>query len=268
MSEKTVQAAERQLAKKERFEFIFTINDFIVCQRYFYINGFKNKSLKSTQFVYAFNECVNLIKADLESKSRIYEWYCAPQVFSNAEEMNRWVENPTFELQVPTQVILNDTKENFIWDGTKMVPYNGIQNVTEFVHGGTSEEPCVLKFAFLDNGREVISRVWDGNVYPRFVRTNIDLSNSKNRYDVEGVFAPIEAGLIYSMIRGKSDLIPQIVHMLCVTCSFENDSDYVTSETYGDKTYRFNLRDEWLRLVNNAESKCHDKTVEYFKTLY
>ena len=66
-TEKTVNELQ-SAAKKERFEFVLTINGNIVCQRYFRINGFENDSLRSMELVEGIDKCVPLIDRDLKAK--------------------------------------------------------------------------------------------------------------------------------------------------------------------------------------------------------
>lgn len=265
MAEKNNQTENQQI-KKERFEFIFTVNGNIICQRYFRINGFKARSLGSEELTDAFNRCVNLIQNDLTQKSKIFLWYTAPQVFENKEEMENSIWK--FKLGTPNYIVLRDSDETYVWNGREVELYNGYFNKSDYVGGITNDVPCVLKLAFLDNGREVISKCWDGNVYPRFVRTNIDLSNSKNKYETGPNFAPFEAALVKIMTEGQSDLIPQIVKELCVCCSYEDDRDYTTKVTYGDKVYSLNLRDDWNKYVSAMEQRLRKKTEKYMRTLY
>ena len=98
------------------------------------------------------------------------------------------------------------------------------------------------------------------------MRTNIDLSNSKNKYEYGENYAPFEATLINAMIAGQRDLIPQIVKELCVCCS--RDNNYTTKVTYGDKEYNLNLDEEWNNYVSQLGSKLKKKTEKYLKTLY
>lgn len=266
MSEK-INQTENQQIKKERFEFVFTVNGNIICQRYFRINGFKNKSLGSKELTDSFNYCVGLIQKDLEKKSNAFLWYTSPQIFDNKEEMlahgyKEFMGNDT------TYIILRDSDDVYFWNGSAIEPYNGYFNKSEYVGGVQSDTPCVLKLTFLDNGREVISRCWDGNIYPRFVRTNIDLSNSKNKYESGPNFAPFESALIKIITNGQPDLIPQIVKELCVCCSYEDDSDYTTSVKYGDVKYGTNSRDDWYKYVSSMEQKLRKKTDKYMRTLY
>lgn len=250
--------------KRERFEFILTVNDNIVCQRYFRINNFKWRSLTSNELFETFEHCVKLIKNDLKRKSNVFLWNTAPFVFKNKEEMLEHA----YRVPSAAYVILQDTDTAYTWTGSKLEPYEGYYNKADYLKT-ENDTPCVLKFAFLDSGKEILSTIWDGNIYPRFVRTNIDLSNSKNKYDGNGtIFAPFECALIRMMTDGQPDLIPQIVKEFCICCSYENDSDYTSKVTYGDKTYNLNLYQEWTRYVEKAEKKCQKKTIEYFKNLY
>ena len=211
---------------------------------------------------------MNLIKNDLARKSKIFQWNTSPQVFDNKEQMDEWVARPRWKLEVPSYAILRDSEETYVWNGTTMEPYEGYFNRGEYLSSGEPDSPCVLKLAFLDSGREVVSEQWDGNIYPRFVRTNIDLSNLKNKYEGNGIFAPFESALVKLMIEGQPDLIPQIVKELCVCCSYEDERDYTTTLNYGDRKYNLDTYGEWRKYTNGWESKLRKKTDEYFKNLY
>lgn len=264
MTEKTVQA-ENQLTKKERFEFVFTINGNIICQRYFRINGFKQKSLNSFELTESINFCADLIKKDLKEKSNIFIWYTSPKVFDNKDEMDNWVECGVHNLEVPSYIILRDSDDTYVWNGESAEKYEGYFNKSDYLGNAETDTPCILKLAFLDNGKEVISTAWNGNIYPRFVRTNIDLSNSKNKYEGGNIFAPFESSLIKLMTKGQHDLIPQIVKEICLCCSHEDDKDYTNIVKYGEKTYNFNTYGSWLHYVNTLEPKLKKKTESYLK---
>ena len=53
---------------KERFQFILSLNDNIICQRYFRINGFNNDSLESYELRETIDEIVGIIRQDLDSR--------------------------------------------------------------------------------------------------------------------------------------------------------------------------------------------------------
>lgn len=266
MSEKSMQVLDRQVAKKERFEFVLTINDNIICQRYFHINGFKPKSLYSQELKEVFNYCVSLIKRDLRNKSYVFLKMTAPQIFDSKEQMEEWIKCPKWAIDVPSFIALRDSDDVYVWDGEKVELYDRFFNRSEYLV--SDEEKNVkneLKLTFLDNGKEIISQVWDGNVYPRFVRNNIDLSNQKNRYDGNSTY---ESLLIKAMIEGQKDLIPQIAKELCVCCSCDESYGYITRVNYGEKTYGLSSNSDWTKYINSLESFYRKKTESYRKTLY
>lgn len=266
MEEKQVKKFTDNQFKKERFSFELRINDNIVCQRYFRINGFKSKSLVSKQLTDTLRYCAKLIQDDLKDKTNLFNEYTAPQIFRNEDEMNKWLPANAWRLEVPTYIILEDSEQNFVWDGESVKPYDKYINRNDYVTNKDNAEvaPCLLKLAFLDNEKEVCSTSWDGNVYPRFIRTNIDLSNSKNKYKADGVFAPFEACMVNIMNETHVDLIPIIVKEFCVTCSYEDDKDYITSDSYGGVKYGFNVMDDWHKYVAAEEKRCRKKTERYF----
>lgn len=206
-----------QDVRKERFEIILTINDNIICQRYFKINGLKNNPFKSRKFRNAIEYCANLIQNDLKLKSNLYNCYTAPQIFNNVEEFQNWI--PSHYLRVPEYVLFRDTKLVYVWDGEKLKLYDKRFNVSDYI--ATDEEivPNDIKFSFLDDGNVIYSKIWDGNAYPRFIRNNIDLSNSKNRYDSN--VKPYESYLIKLLTKDREDLIPMIINEICDVCSSE-----------------------------------------------
>jgi hypothetical protein len=92
-------------------------------------------------------------------------------------------------------------------------------NVSDYITTDEEIVPNDIKFSFLDDGNVIYSKVWDGNAYPRFIRNNIDLSNSKNRYDSN--VKPYESYLIKLLTKDREDLIPMIINEICDVCSSE-----------------------------------------------
>ena len=265
MTEKTTN--ENSLLKKEQFEFILTINGNIICQRYFRINGFKREAYSSIELVEAIDNCVDLINADLKAKTEIYLLNTAPKVFKDKDEMNAWAEKHRGERFVrPVYVVLSNADGTYVWDGEEMTPYEKNFNKVDYVQDAENEQEYTLKFAFCDNGREVCSKCWDANVYPRFIRSNIDISNSKNKYNVEGVFMSVERFIINEFIESQPDLIPILVKELCSVCSYDDVSNYTTYADYGDTTYDFSIRRMNSKYIKNLENKYRKKTSEYFKS--
>ena len=53
---------------KERFQFTFSINENVICQRYFRINGFNYSSIETLELKEVMDECVAMIQKDLVEK--------------------------------------------------------------------------------------------------------------------------------------------------------------------------------------------------------
>lgn len=240
-------------APEERFAFVLSVNGNIVCHRNFAINNFQEKSLGSVHLTDAVKACVDLIDKDLREKTDIYNYLTAPQVFKDRAEMDKWVKEQPFHLDNPAFVVLRDCEDVFVWDGTTMNPYNKPFNRSDYVGGG-NEAPCILKFAFLDNGEEIRSFQWDGSKYPKFVRMNIDLLNSKNKYEAEGVYAPYEAYIINQFNKDRRDLTFAIKWRLSYACSGETVR-YFSRIHYGDTEYDLNQKGYNERLFMSLKRK-------------
>ena len=63
------------VAYKSKFQFLIWVNDNVICQRYFKINGFNEDSVYTMEFTDCMDDIVKSIQEDLESKSRILMWY-------------------------------------------------------------------------------------------------------------------------------------------------------------------------------------------------
>ena len=253
----------------ERFEFVLTVNENIVCQRYFRIGGFRERSLGSLQLTEAVEKCVDIINKDLIEKSNIFNWYMAPQVFKNREEMDAWIEKhkeDRFKLEVPCFAVLRDTKEIFNWNGNEMLSWTNKFDTSDF-DGTSPEQPCILKFSFLENKNEVRSMSWDiSNICPRFVRSNIDLSNSKNKYEVDGVTkAPIESFLIKKYMKSMTSIIPKILNALSTACSYDDVSEYTTYVDYGGRKYDLDIANTEEKYIKKVEAEYRQKTNAYFR---
>lgn len=262
MVEKT--ALENAEERKERFEFVFSVNGNIICQRYFKINGFKESSLGSTILADAVEECVNIINKDLREKTRIYLHYTSPQVFSNKEEMERKLADSSFELESPSFIVFNDSDETYVWKGTKAVLYDKKFNKDDYAKGDKEEFPCIFKFAFLDNGEEVRSISWDGGIYPKFVRMNIDLSNTRNKFKTDSFFEPYGAAIIDIFNASQKDIIPVIMKELCVACSKDNPKKYTSLIEYGEKSYDLDIKRRNAEYEKKVEAECKKRTAAYF----
>jgi len=148
---------------------------------------------------------------------------------------------------------------------------------------------CTFKFEVSDRKNVVISKIWDGYAYPKFIRDKVDISNKTVKivskdgrtysYDKESFFKSNEDRLSFeqqvlrSMIMDKSDLLIQITKKICEVCSVHDDlyskvSDYTMTRSYGkDKdgnvvSYNFNieaqnrkLERKWFKLAAEDAKK-------------
>lgn len=76
--------------EKMPYEFVLYINNNIVCQRYFNIKGFNQKSINSLDMRYIVDDCCSIIKNDLKTKTFEYLYkYYNPYTKQTTEEIDR-----------------------------------------------------------------------------------------------------------------------------------------------------------------------------------
>ena len=166
---------------------------------------------------------------------------------------------------------------------------------------------CTFKFVVYDNKKEVISKIWDGRFYPRFVRDRVDLSNKWVRVNNDGIISTYEKEaffkanadrltfdqeLLKAMIMDKKDVLQQITKKICEICSHTKEElngkkyftqsessrlikNFTISEKYGNgkgkpgaTEYNYLMSREYAKLVDSWGRAVSDKTKEYQKTLY
>lgn len=223
--------------KAERFQFILSVNDNIICQRYFKINWFNPDSLHSKELKETIDIIVNgfmggkhpgfdpgVINGDLCSKSRVYMWYTYDPSYVDAEYVKPLDER---------------------WSTT-------------------------FKFAFLVDEKEVISRVWDGTVYPKAVRDCVDIVNKKTKFEGLDGKMNFETSLARRMVIDKPDLSYIIINLICDVCSstFSKNYEYTLLSNYGDKTYNMDMKKMYNDYVKETAKSVEKKTDEYFKNLF
>lgn len=235
---------------KEPYEFRLLIGDNIICQRYFRIFNFNPASLCSSELTDTVRRCAKMIDDDLKSKSRVYSWYMAPLVFNNEEEMRSWFSNHnnTFHqnslknARIGENIIFKDgTDCNFSWDGEKIITTDKPFEDTTFTSELTDKDVITYEFAFYVNDKKVISTTFDG-IYPSFVRRNIDLSNTRGKFEGEDLSKlSFESYILHCLVNGRQDLIKRIVREFCTTCSSVEPKTYNNVLTFGKgknkKTY-------------------------------
>lgn len=265
MAEKAFNNEGQSAAKKERFEFKLTVNGNIICQRYFRINGFKSEVYGSVDLIDTIDDCVEKIDKDMRDKTHMFLEYTAPQVVQTEDDVEPWVRKHGRDKYAPMYILVADTSKVYTHKDGVVIPYDKMFNHNDYVADKNYENKVLFKFAFLDNGREVASKVWDGSMYPRFIRTNVDLSNSRNKYRQDNIFAPIEAYMVDQFNKEKADLIPQIVKELCSVCSYDDVEEYTNTLKYGDKVYDLNIRKANRKYIRTLDNLYRKKTAEYFR---
>lgn len=247
-------------AYKERFQFLLEVNDFTICQRYFKVNDFIPGSINTAEFAKTMNSIVEMIKMDLERKSRIYQWCTANLPL----KMTGLMCNPLFKTDYrpdfegePEYLVVEDGEENDKYKDTEeLKPYD-----------------VTFKLTMLIDEKPVYTRIWDGTVYPKYVRNSVDLLNytPQNRDILSMSFKEM---LRYRMTVGEPDLTFKMIKMVYETISGKDrDREYTTKLDYSNsengekaegRVYSTNYQREFVDGWRNYTRK---KTQDYFKTV-
>lgn len=217
---------------KERFEFELTVGDNIICQRYFKINNFNPKSLKSYELTEAIRRCVTTIDNDLKMKTQAYLEMYAPMVFSSEKEMKEYLSKPEniSRATLGEGIVVKGNKETdyVLGENGETTPLGYKFDDGELTESFSEMNKVTYKFAFKVDGKEVISMIWDG-YYPKFVRDKIDLSNKRGKFENDDpTRLSFEQYLLYKMVQGKSDLIYGIIMHICTACGYPEGNEYIT----------------------------------------
>lgn len=213
------------IAYKSKFQFLIWVNDNVICQRYFKINGFNEESIYTAEFTNCMNGIVRSIQEDLESKSRIFMWYTNLKEplkltgFATDEEIGKYGE------EFLTLLVNSGLKGNIEAPNGKILHKEYMEYTEGVVNNyGEIERPAdgeyVFKFSFLIDDVPVFEKIWDGNVYPKFVRNGVDLTNSYASYDnKEASTLSFGAAIVRYMQAGKINLISDFIRRICDTLS-------------------------------------------------
>lgn len=255
---------------KERFQFTFSINENVICQRYFRINGFNYSSIETLELKEVMDECVAMIQKDLVEKSRVYMWYTN----NDPIKMTGFVKTDTLtsdDVAVLTNGVEGCTtlSDGQTINKTYFDYYNATPSSQDYIDERPDEGEFVFKFAFLIDDKKVYEKVWDGNIYPKYVRNSVDLSNSDALYrGKEPSSLSFALAIVYHMTNGRQDLLYHMIKKICDTLSnsYSEKYEYTKKEKYGDKTYHFTTYnrdyvDGWRKAVNR-------KTNDYFNHMY
>lgn len=248
---------------KERHQFVLSANGNIICQRYFKVNGFNPNSLHSAELLDTVRDAVGLIKKDLVSKSRVYMGIISPRRtkltgFYQGEELGlsdailAYSDAYDGDIQLSNGVVLHKS-------------YLDNENVAE----EEEEEPFVFRLSYLFDDKVICEEVWDGTIYPKYIRNSVDLSNSNASYKYTD---PMRMTFSQQMTKrlndDRNDLIYTIIRMFCDTLSNTVDEEgnstekeYTSEMEYGDKTYYCTAYPR--EYVRNWSAAVRQKTIKY-----
>lgn len=238
---------------KEPYEFRLLIGDSIICQRYFKINNFNQLSLSSIELTNVIRYCANLINEDLKSKSRMYSWHMCPMIFDDEGQMYEWFSKPENYERIKsyeTIVIRDENASEYIWDvdDKKLIKCEKKTNDGTFTNSLTDRDILTYELAFYVNDKKIVSASFDG-VYPYYVRRNIDLSNTRGKFEGDDLTRlTFDSYIINRLVYDREDLIKKVVKEICLTCSVSDNSYYTLTEVFktkngNKKTYNLILND-------------------------
>lgn len=251
----------------ERFQFILSVNDDIICQRYFRINGYNRDMMHTEEFKMVMDGCVNMIKSDLNYKSFVY-LSCTRETPIKLTGFVKDVNNEQDVYCLTDDRIQGTVKlsDGRVIEKTYMDPP---KDDGEWKDSPLGEWEVTFKFQFLVDSKPVYERIWDGSQYPKYVRNSVDLSNSDAPWrDKDQSNLYFNVWLTKQMNNGRRDLTWKIIRNICDIMSwsqvdFENSTR--TKCTYGDKTYYYRPYNK--QYVDEWRSATAQKTRKYFSQL-
>lgn len=268
----------------ERFRFVLSINGSPICSRYFKINGFREESIYSEDLKEAIDSITTglfdeydvplgggkflkvsgidrgIINSDLTSKSRVYLWYSVNNFPIKSVGFENPAETEYVDVNANAPVDPDDITGKIInhW------------NVT-------------FKFAFLVDGKEVISRIWDGYAYPKYVRDNVDITNKKHLWEnLESESMTYSLYLTRKMTIDREDLCHDIIEKICHACSYgygiynrstpipkyRTKVSYTNEDGTRGKTYNLDFKRSYARDEDSIDPSYVKKTKKYLEGLF
>ena len=243
-------------AYRDRFRFLFSANDNIVCERFFKINHFNLTSLYSEELKDTIDAIVENIQNDMKSKSRIYDWYTTttPVKITGFEPNGMGLRNKdSAYITYPEKPQESEENKEYVED-TMLEPY-AVTFKFEFQMAQKIETNPEDNKPIFSDYKSIYSAIWDGTVYQKDIRNSVDLSNSIASYKDSDINSMnFIRTLNYRMINGKTDLIYDTIKRICETTSGEG------------KTYTNNVYYGTQHIVSakegNSFKKCKDKYYE------
>lgn len=235
-------------AYRERFQFILKIGDYIICQRYFKCRDFNPDSVHSFELKEVLDSLVNMIQEDLVIKSRIYDWYTT----DGPIKLKGFVNDTEGLTRSDVGVLINPEYdgENVLSDG-RVIKKEYVSYTQEAIDAANkgfdredSEEPMVFDFSLLVDDKIVYERIWDGSVYPKYVRNGVDLYNSDTLYAGKEP-SSLHFGLAIArrLNYERPNLVAELMKSICDVLSYDS-KDYTMSDDWGGKKYTYSTYDK------------------------
>lgn len=244
------------IAYKNKFQFLIWANDNVICQRYFKINGFNEDAVYTAEFADCMEGIVRSIQEDLESKSRIFMWYTDTTLpvktngFLTEEEVEKYGSN-FFAVMVDDSITGDVEAPDGKIFHKAYINYPASDNVE---NDRPTDGEMVFKFSFLIDDVPVYEKIWDGNVYPKFVRNGVDLTNVYASFDNKDMSSlNFGSAIVRHMQMGKINLISDFIRRICETLSNNYIDKYEYTKNMG--VYKTN---------NVIDREKYEKAVEYY----
>ena len=247
------------IAYKNKFQFLIWANDNVICQRYFKINGFNEDAVYSEEFSKCMNGIVLSIQEDLESKSRIFMWYTdtteplKTNGFLTDNEIEKYG-GEFFGLMTDKRIVGTIEAPDGKIFRKEYVDYSKKDEDENIDSERPADGECIFKFSFLIDDKVVFEKIWDGNVYPKFVRNGVDLTNYHSFNDNSDISSlNFGSALIRHMQIGKTNLISDFIRRICEALSNAYNEKVVYTKDMG--VFGNN---------NNVDKERYDEAVKYY----
>jgi hypothetical protein len=221
-------------AYRDRFRFLFSANDNIVCERFFKINHFNLTSLYSEELKDTIDAIVENIQNDMKSKSRIYDWYTTttPVKITGFKPNGMGLQNKDSEyITYPEKP--QESEENKEYVETAILEPYAVTFKFDFQMAQKIETNPEDNKPIFSDYKSIYSAIWDGTVYQKDIRNSVDLSNSIASYKDSDINSMnFIRTLNYRMVNGKTDLIYDTIKRICETTSGEGKT-YTNNVYYG-----------------------------------
>ena len=161
---------------------------------------------------------------------------------------------------------------------------NAPEDNEEFISPLIDPWTCTFKLVISDNKRDVITRIWDGYAYPKYIREKVDLSNKNVKvtrqdgstyvYDKETFFntnansLSFEHEVLKAMIIDKQDILLQITKKICEACSPSKDEIKDSSKGYFDPKESFKYLSKYTVIDEYGNDDKNIKPKKYAYSLY